>query len=159
MCLEKALTIHSSLKAKNCPDPFRYLEAETDRKRCSVLCNGTYTIKEPDPHRHCVGFNINFKLEEALITNIKVFPCGILNCSLEVVKFECTLNKTSSNKEDQINQQDIDGENRSCIDCNLSQSFISRITGIVLTYKGRELQRLEVHWRQSMRILRRQLGW
>lgn len=59
-----------------------------------------------------------------MITNIKVFPCGILNCSLEVVEFECTfnrnhserpLNKTSSNKEDQINQQDIDGENRSCI--------------------------------------------
>eukprot|EP00105_Crassostrea_gigas_P027144 XP_011448379.2 PREDICTED: uncharacterized protein LOC105342943 [Crassostrea gigas] len=114
MCLKKALTIHRSLKAKNCPLP--YLEAKTDRERCSVSCNGSYTKKEPDPHRDCVGFNIKFKLEETLITYIKVFPCEIPNCSLEVVNFECTLNRSHT--------EFTDGEKRSCIDPGSSAVII-----------------------------------
>lgn len=114
MCLKKALTIHRSLKAKNCP--LRYLEAKTERERCSISCNGTYTIKEPDPHRKCVGFNIKFKLEETLITYIKVFPCEILNCSLEVVEFDCTFNRSHTEL--------TDGEKRSCIDPGTSVVII-----------------------------------
>lgn len=96
----------------------------SERERCSVSCNGTYTIKEPDPHRKCVGFNIKFKLEETLITYIKVFPCEILNCSLEVVDFDCTFNRSHT--------EFTDGEKRSCIGNFLCFAFYDTRHEIVI---------------------------
>lgn len=90
--------------------------------RCSVLCKGTYINKILDPAlNNCSGYNISFKLNKTLTTKLADFRCGIKNCLVEVINYNCTfnrnytriaLNKTSSKKED---QQDTKGRNRSSI--------------------------------------------
>lgn len=86
-------------------------------KDCSVLCKGIYTTKSTQPLEdqsyNCVWFNISFKLNETLTSKFADFRCGMQDCILDVIEFECTfnrnytgipLNNTPSNEKNQINQ-------------------------------------------------------
>lgn len=75
-----------------------------------------------DPTRTCVAFNISFYLNDTLLTKLLHFRCGIPNCLLEVIAFECTLsgknvgvysNETSSKKEENT-PKDTNSENELC---------------------------------------------
>lgn len=66
-------------------------------KDCSVLCKGTYTTKSTqpvkNPSHNCVGFNISFKLNETLTSKFADFRCGMQDCILDVIEFECKINR------------------------------------------------------------------
>lgn len=73
---------------------------------------------------------MSFHINGSLTSKFKAFPCGITNCILELIEFECTFteenselenldkteaNKASGNKTDNINHKNTTAANGKCI--------------------------------------------
>ena len=78
---------------------------------------------------HCVGFNINFHLNDNVSTKLRDFPCDIANCIFEVIDFECSFprnvsytdfNETFSFGDKTDEEEKCTGK---CIDHDLSKYF------------------------------------
>lgn len=76
-----------------------------------------------DQFGNCVAYKISFNLHKTLATKFLDFRCGIPNCVLEVIAFECTLNgkynglyfnETSNKTEDQNKPKDANDGNGLC---------------------------------------------
>nr|XP_022296171.1 uncharacterized protein LOC111105953 [Crassostrea virginica] len=95
MCLDQALTIHAMLKQEQCP--YHQLNTFSGSEGCSVVCEGNFTSKNIlYDETHCVGFNINFHLNDNISTKLRDFPCDIAKCILEVIDFECSFPRNVS---------------------------------------------------------------